>query len=153
MFSNITSVKRKKKLWQRMRRRSKIRHRHSSKFLAISCPLSANSSPNGRTAALSCLAMKAHYYPETESLYIDVEDRPSVDSQEIAPGVIADFDERGNLVGLDIDRSLRKEQFTPEALLRFLDDRMPAVHEPNGEFLRVLREFRTRLESLVGSQK
>ncbi len=97
--------------------------------------------------------MKAHYYPETESVYVDVEDRPSVESQEIAPGVVADFDEKGNLVGLDIDRSLRKEQFTPEALLKFLDDRMRAVHEPNGEFLRVLREFRTRLESLVGSQK
>ncbi len=63
--------------------------------------------------------MKAHYYPETESVYVDVEDRPSVDSQEIASGVVADFDDRGNLVGLDIDRSLRKEQFTPEALLKF----------------------------------
>ena len=43
--------------------------------------------------------MKAHYYPETESVYVDVEDRPSVESQEIAPGVVADFDENGNLVG------------------------------------------------------
>ena len=96
--------------------------------------------------------MKAHYYPETESVYVDVENRPGVESQEIAPGVVADFDERGNLVGLDIDRSIRKEQFTPEALLKFLDDRMRAVPEPNDEFLRVLREFRTRLESLVGSR-
>ena len=97
--------------------------------------------------------MKAHYYPETESIYIDVEDRPSVESQEIAPGVVADFDERGNLVGLDIDRSLRKEQFTPAALLKFLDDRMRAGHEPNADFLRVLTEFRARLESLVDARK
>ncbi|HYS54233.1 MAG TPA: DUF2283 domain-containing protein [Thermoanaerobaculia bacterium] len=97
--------------------------------------------------------LKAHYYPETESVYVDVDDRPSVESQEIAAGVVADFDEKGNLVGLDIDRSLRKGQFTPEALLKFLDDRMRALREPDGEFLRVLREFRARLESLVGSQK
>jgi uncharacterized protein YuzE len=97
--------------------------------------------------------MKAHYYPDTESVYIDVEDRPSVESQEIAPGVVADFDERGNLVGLDIDRSLRKGHFTPEMLLRFLDDKIGAVQEPNAEFVRVLREFRNRLESLVESQK
>ncbi len=97
--------------------------------------------------------MKAHYYPETDSVYIDVEDRPSVDSQEIAPGVVADFDERGNLVGLDIDRSLRKGHFTPEMLLHFLDEKIRAVQEPNGEFLRVLREFRSRLESLVKSER
>ena len=49
--------------------------------------------------------MKFHYYPETDSLYIDLADRPSVDSQEIAPGVVLDFDAEGRLVGIDIDRA------------------------------------------------
>ncbi len=49
--------------------------------------------------------MKISYYPETDSLYIELSERPSVDSQEIAPGVVLDFDEQGNLVGLDIDRA------------------------------------------------
>lgn len=49
--------------------------------------------------------MKFHYYPETDSLYIDLSEKTSVDSQEIAPGVVADFDAQGNLVGLDIDRA------------------------------------------------
>lgn len=97
--------------------------------------------------------MKAHYYPETESVYIDVEDRPSVQSQEVAPGVIADLDEGGNLVGLDIDRSLRSAQFTPEMLLRLLDERLGARGESDREFLRVLREFRSRIETLVESEK
>ena len=96
--------------------------------------------------------MKAHYYPETESLYIDVDDRPSVESREIAPGVVADFDEGGNLVGLDIDRALSKTDLTPEMLLRFLDERL-ARSQPNGEFQNILREFRIRLESLVQSGK
>jgi uncharacterized protein YuzE len=49
--------------------------------------------------------MKLHYYPETDSLYIDLADRPGVDSQEIAPGVVLDFDDAGQLVGIDIDRA------------------------------------------------
>jgi uncharacterized protein YuzE len=36
--------------------------------------------------------MKFNYYPETDSLYIDLAERPSVDSQEVAPGVVLDFD-------------------------------------------------------------
>ena len=49
--------------------------------------------------------MKFHCYPETDSLYIDLSERTSVDSQEVAPGVVSDFDEEGNLVGIDIDRA------------------------------------------------
>ena len=49
--------------------------------------------------------MKFHYYPETDSLYIDLVDRPSVDSQEVRPGVVLDFDAEGNLVGIDIDHA------------------------------------------------
>lgn len=47
--------------------------------------------------------MKFHYYPETDSLYIDLAERESANSQEVAPGVVLDFDENGKLVGIDID--------------------------------------------------
>jgi len=49
--------------------------------------------------------MKLHYYPETDSLYIDLSERPSVDSREIAPGVVLDFDAEEQIVGIDIDRA------------------------------------------------
>jgi uncharacterized protein YuzE len=49
--------------------------------------------------------MKFHYYPETDSLYIDLSDKSSADTQEVAPGVLLDFDELGNLVGIDIERA------------------------------------------------
>ena len=51
--------------------------------------------------------MKLHYYPDTDSLYIDLSERVSADSREIAPGVVLDFDAEGNLVGIDIDRASR----------------------------------------------
>ena len=54
--------------------------------------------------------MKLHYYADTDSLYIDLNDKPSVESREVVPGVIADFDEAGNLVGLDLT-SLETESF------------------------------------------
>ncbi|NJN73310.1 MAG: DUF2283 domain-containing protein [Limnothrix sp. RL_2_0] len=54
--------------------------------------------------------MKINYYPETDSLYIHLSDQLSVDSQEISEGVVADYDEAGNLVGLDIDNASKKVQ-------------------------------------------
>jgi len=49
--------------------------------------------------------MKFKYYKETDTLYIDLADRPSVDSREIAPGVVLDFDAEGRLVGIDVDHA------------------------------------------------
>lgn len=49
--------------------------------------------------------MKFHYYIETDSLYIDLSEKTSVDSLEVAPGVVIDFDEEGKLVGIDIDHA------------------------------------------------
>jgi uncharacterized protein YuzE len=49
--------------------------------------------------------MKLHYYPETDSLYIDLSEKTSVDSREVVPGVVLDFDADGRLVGLDIDHA------------------------------------------------
>lgn len=52
--------------------------------------------------------MKLNYYPETDSLYIDLSERPSVESREISERVVLDYDERGNLVGIDIDNASLK---------------------------------------------
>ncbi|HEV2351343.1 MAG TPA: DUF2283 domain-containing protein [Terriglobia bacterium] len=52
--------------------------------------------------------MKLHYYPETDSLYIDLNSRPSADSREIADGLVIDFDAQGDIVGIDIDHASQK---------------------------------------------
>jgi len=52
--------------------------------------------------------MKLHYYPETDSLYIELNPNPSVDSRIVVEGVVADFDEDGNIVGIDIDHASDK---------------------------------------------
>ncbi len=49
--------------------------------------------------------MKLNYYPETDSLYIELTAGPGADAREVAPGVVADFDHQGRLVGIDIDQA------------------------------------------------
>ena len=52
--------------------------------------------------------MKLSYYPDTDSLYIDLLEKPSVESREISEGVVLDYDEAGNMVGIDIDNASQK---------------------------------------------
>ena len=52
--------------------------------------------------------MKLHYYPETDSLYIDLTGTPGVETKEIVEGLLADFDSVGNVVGLDIEHASLK---------------------------------------------
>ncbi len=49
--------------------------------------------------------MKLHYYPETDSLYIELKAGPGTETREIADGLNADLDASGAVVGLDIDRA------------------------------------------------
>lgn len=49
--------------------------------------------------------MKFHYYSDTDSLYIDLSQKSSTESLEVAEGVVLDFDENGKLVGIDIDNA------------------------------------------------
>ena len=49
--------------------------------------------------------MRLRYYPETDSLYLDLSAKTGVDSKEVAPGVVLDFDADGQLIGIDIDNA------------------------------------------------
>lgn len=49
--------------------------------------------------------MKFKYYKNTDSLYIDLSEKKSVDSKEVAQDIVLDFDNKGNLVGIDIDNA------------------------------------------------
>jgi uncharacterized protein YuzE len=52
--------------------------------------------------------MKLNYYPETDSLYIDLSATSSVESKEISEGVVLDYDSEGHLTGIDIDNASHK---------------------------------------------
>ena len=52
--------------------------------------------------------MKLHYYPETDSLYIELKAGPSVESREIVEGLVIDLDDQNIVVGIDIDNASSK---------------------------------------------
>jgi uncharacterized protein YuzE len=49
--------------------------------------------------------LKLHYYPETDSLYIELKANPSADSREVSEGLVVDFDADSRVVGLDIQHA------------------------------------------------
>jgi len=49
--------------------------------------------------------MKISYDQATDSLYIHLADRASVDSDEVNDGVVLDFDANGALVGIDVQHA------------------------------------------------
>ena len=70
--------------------------------------------------------MKLNYYSDTDSLYIDISEQPSVESREISEGIVLDYDVVGNLVGIDIDNASQKVDLKKLTL-----NRLPAVIQNN----------------------
>ena len=52
--------------------------------------------------------MKLHYYPETDSLYIELKGTAGCETREIVPGLVVDLDANGDVVGFDIDHASHK---------------------------------------------
>ncbi len=70
--------------------------------------------------------MKLNYYSDTDSLYIDLSERPSAESREISQGIVLDYDAEGNLVGIDIDNASRKVD-----LKKLTVNKLPAIIQTN----------------------
>ncbi|MBI5912514.1 MAG: DUF2283 domain-containing protein, partial [Betaproteobacteria bacterium] len=48
------------------------------------------------------------YYPETDSLYIELKSAPGIEAREVVDGLVVDLDANGDVVGFDIDHASRK---------------------------------------------
>lgn len=49
--------------------------------------------------------MKLHYYPGTDSLYVELKTTPGAETREITDGLNVDLDAAGEVVGFDIDHA------------------------------------------------
>ncbi len=56
--------------------------------------------------------MKLHYYPETDSLYIEFKPSPGTETREVASGLNVDLDDNGEVVGFDIDFASKRLDLT-----------------------------------------
>jgi uncharacterized protein YuzE len=52
--------------------------------------------------------MKLSYDAATDSLYIHLTERASVDSDEVSDGVVLDYDANGSLVGIDVQHASKR---------------------------------------------
>lgn len=52
--------------------------------------------------------MKLHYYPETDSLYVEFQAGSSAETLEVTDGLNVDLDAGGEVVGFDIDQASRR---------------------------------------------
>ncbi len=52
--------------------------------------------------------MRLHYYPDTDSLYIELTPEPGAEVREVADGLNVDIDAAGNVVGFDIDHASQR---------------------------------------------
>jgi uncharacterized protein YuzE len=68
--------------------------------------------------------MKISYYPDTDSLSIDLSEQPSAESREISEGVVLDYDAEGRWVGIDIDNASKKVE-----LNRLTLNKLPASEQ------------------------
>lgn len=52
--------------------------------------------------------MKLHYYPETDSLYVELKTTPGTETLEVTSGLNVDLDADGHVVGFDIDHASKR---------------------------------------------
>ncbi len=68
--------------------------------------------------------MRVKYYADTDSLYIDLSERSSKESLEVAPGIVIDFDENNHIVGIDIDGASKVLNLSKFEILDFPSKKM-----------------------------
>lgn len=71
--------------------------------------------------------MKISYYPDTDSLYIDLSEQPSAESREVSEGIVLDYGADGRLVGIDIDNASKKVNLKTLALNKIPSDKQTFV--------------------------
>ena len=49
--------------------------------------------------------MVVQYHPDTDMLYIKLADGVSTESEEVAPGMVLDFDEGNRVIGIEIEEA------------------------------------------------
>ena len=52
--------------------------------------------------------MKLHYYPETDSLYVEFKAKPETETIDVTEGLNVDIDADGEVVGFDIDQASKR---------------------------------------------
>ena len=56
--------------------------------------------------------MVFQYYPDTDMLYIKLADDVSTESEEVAPGIVLDFNAENRVIGIEIEDATQHVDLT-----------------------------------------
>jgi uncharacterized protein YuzE len=63
--------------------------------------------------------MTFEYYPDTDTLYIALRPGPSADATEVAPDVVLDFDNAGEVIGLTVEHASKRADLSSFRIAQF----------------------------------
>ena len=52
--------------------------------------------------------MRIEYFPDTDTLYIQLRDVPGADAQEVSEDIVLDYNEAGEVVGIEIEHASQR---------------------------------------------
>jgi uncharacterized protein YuzE len=61
------------------------------------------------------MSVNLHYDPETDAAYLRFSTQAVIESEEIAPGVVIDYDAEGRMVGMEVLEA--RAHLPPDALI------------------------------------
>lgn len=63
--------------------------------------------------------MNIIYHVETDMLYIELADRVSTESEEVAPGIVLDYDQDNQVIGIELDHATQRTSLSEIKLTTF----------------------------------
>ena len=63
--------------------------------------------------------MNIIYHVETDMLYIELADRVSTASEEVAPGIVLDYDQDNQVIGIELDHATQRTSLSEIKLTTF----------------------------------
>jgi uncharacterized protein YuzE len=57
--------------------------------------------------------MKIEYDPEVDALYVRLTENKVIESEQVQPGIVLDFDEAGKVVGVEVLSASKREINSP----------------------------------------
>jgi uncharacterized protein YuzE len=52
--------------------------------------------------------MRLEYYPDTDTLYIQLREVPGADAQQVAADIVLDFNDAGEVIGIEIEHASQR---------------------------------------------
>ncbi|MDA0733541.1 MAG: DUF2283 domain-containing protein [Chloroflexi bacterium] len=63
--------------------------------------------------------MNIRYHPETDMLYIELTCGVSTESEEVAPGIVLDYDQDNRVIGIELDHAAKRTTLSEIKLTTF----------------------------------